>query len=146
MASQIQREKEFKVSPNSLYRVIIDFENYKNFLPEVVGSQIVSGKGTDKVRVRFEIEVMKRFVYDLEFRLFPEKEVHWKLMESDFFKANQGKWILTPNASGTLVKYELEVGFGFLVPGWITKKLTESNLPQMFDKFETRAKEIQSHD
>jgi hypothetical protein len=47
---------------------------------------------------------------------------------------------------GTWVKYELEVGFGFLVPGWITKKLTESNLPQMFDKFETRAKEIQNHD
>jgi ribosome-associated toxin RatA of RatAB toxin-antitoxin module len=67
-------------------------------------------------------------------------------VESDFFKTNQGKWILSPHQVGTWVKYELEVGFGFLVPGWITKKLTESNLPQMFDKFETRAQEIQNHD
>lgn len=142
MASRIQREREFKVPSQLLYQVIVDFENYKNFLPEVVGSSIVSGKGSEKVRVRFEIDLMKRFIYDLEFDLFPEKEVHWRLLESDFFKANQGRWILTPNSSGTHVQYELEVGFGFLVPGWITKKLTESNLPQMFDKFEMRAKEI----
>ena len=146
MASQIQREREFKVAQKSLYQVITDFENYKTFLPEVVGSTIVAGKGTEKVRVRFEIEMMKRFAYDLEFNLFPEKEVHWRLVESDFFKTNQGKWILSPHHAGTQVRYELEVGFGFLVPGWITKKLTESNLPQMFDKFETRAKEIQNHD
>lgn len=142
MASQIHREREFKVSTQELYQVIVDFENYKTFLPEVVGSDIVSGKGSDKVRVRFEIDLMKKFAYELEFSLFPEKEVHWKLLESDFFKANQGKWILTPNTNGTHVKYELEVGFGFLVPGWITKRLTESNLPQMFDKFETRAREL----
>jgi len=146
MASQIQREKEFKVSSPILYQVITDFENYKTFLPEVVGSSIVSGRGTDKVRVRFEIDLMKRFAYDLEFSLFPEKEVHWRLLESDFFKTNQGKWILTPQQASTRVKYELEVGFGFLVPGWITKKLTESNLPQMFDKFESRAQEVQNHE
>ncbi|NBX75563.1 MAG: hypothetical protein EBQ92_03350 [Proteobacteria bacterium] len=146
MASQIQREREFKVSPKQLYKVITDFESYKAFLPEVVGSSIVSGKGTEKVRVRFEIELMKKFVYDLEFSLFPDKEVHWRLVESDFFKANQGKWVLTPHREGTHVKYELEVGFGFLVPGWITKKLTESNLPQMFDKFETRAQEIKNYE
>lgn len=142
MASQIQREREFNVELGKLYAVITDFENYKTFLPEVVGSEIVSGKGTDKVGVRFEIDLMKRFAYLLEFHLVPEKEVRWRLIESDFFKTNQGRWILTPNQSKTHVKYELEVGFGFLVPGWITKRLTENNLPQMFDKFETRALEV----
>lgn len=140
MATQIHREREFKVPVKALYRVITDFENYKNFLPEVVGSSIVSSKGEKEFRVRFEIDVMKRFSYELDFTLFPEKEVHWKLVESDFFKVNQGKWILSPNGNHTQVQYDLEVAFGFLVPGWITKKLTESNLPSMFDKFEERAK------
>lgn len=139
MSNQIQRKKEFKVSSSALYQTIIDFENYKNFLPEVVGSTIVSGKGTSQVRVRFEIEVMKRFAYELDFSLVPEREVSWRLVESDFFKTNQGKWLLTPAKDKTQVTYELEVKFGFLVPGWITKKLTETSLPQMFDKFEQNA-------
>ncbi|NBT57737.1 hypothetical protein EBT16_03025 [bacterium] len=146
MASQIEREREFNVNTKALYQAITDFESYKTFLPEVVGSSIVSGKGTEKVGVRFEIDLMKRFAYELRFHLVPEKEVRWELVESDFFKVNQGRWILTPQQRKTHVRYELAVGFGFLVPGWITKKLTESNLPQMFDKFETRALEIQRND
>jgi ribosome-associated toxin RatA of RatAB toxin-antitoxin module len=144
MATQVNREKEFKVSLPTLYKTIIDFEGYKDFLPEVVWSSIVSRKSDTEIRVRFEIDMMKRFSYELDFTLFPEKEVHWKLVESDFFKANQGKWVLTASGNYTKVQYHLEVGFGFLVPGWITKKLTESNLPQMFDKFEQRAKKSES--
>jgi len=142
MATQIHREREFKVQSSSLYRVITDFEQYKTFLPEVTGSSIVSKKGELEFRVRFEIDVMKKFSYELDFSLFPEKEIHWKLVESDFFKTNQGKWLLTPAGNHTKVQYDLEVGFGFFVPSWITKKLTESNLPQMFDKFEEQAKKL----
>lgn len=144
MATQVQREREFQVPLECLYRAIVDFESYKNFLPEVVGSTVVSKKGENQVRVKFEIEVMKRFSYELDFTLHPNTEIHWKLTEAGFFKTNQGKWVLSPKGTGTHVRYELEVGFGFLVPGWVTKKLTESNLPQMFDQFEKRAKELKS--
>jgi len=142
MSNQVVKERDFHVPVSSLYRVVTDFDNYKNFLPEVSGSEIVSGRGTDKVRVRFEINLMKRFAYDLEFRLIPEKEVGWKLVESDFFKVNEGRWIFNPSKDVTHVKYELTVQFGFLVPSWITKKLTENNLPKMFDQFESKAKEL----
>ncbi|NBX92036.1 MAG: hypothetical protein EBQ85_02255 [Proteobacteria bacterium] len=139
MANQVQRDREFKVSATSLYNTIADFESYKDFLPEVKTSSIVAGRGTPKVTVHFEIEVVKRFAYDLEFTLVPEKEISWRLVSSDFFKTNQGKWVLTPQGNHTQVRYELEVGVAFLVPGWIAKKLTESSLPQMFEKFESRA-------
>jgi len=141
MATQIQREKVFQVPCETLYGVITDFSHYKSFLPEVVGSDVIENRDGKIIRVRFEIDMMKRFSYELEFTLTPLKEIGWKLVESDFFKTNQGRWLLQPQAQSTLVKYELEVGFGFFVPGWITKKLTENNLPQMFDKFEKRAKE-----
>lgn len=142
MPTQIHREKIFKVPSEVLYQVITDFGNYKTFLPEVVGSDVVSSQDERLFRVRFEIDFMKKFSYDLEFTLHPKKEVRWRLIESDFFKTNQGRWVLEAQADATKVQYDLEVGFGFLVPGWITKKLTESNLPQMFDKFEKRAQEL----
>jgi ribosome-associated toxin RatA of RatAB toxin-antitoxin module len=144
MATQVQRERLFEVPVSTLFKTITDFEKYKTFLPEVVESVIVSGKGTDQVRVRFEIEVIKKFVYELDFTLIQDKEVRWKLVKSDFFKANQGKWVLTPEGNKTQVQYELEVAVAFLVPGWIAKKLTESSLPQMFDKFEEQAKKSAS--
>jgi len=144
MATQIHRERLFQVPSEALYRVITDFDNYKTFLPEVVGSEVLSSKDGKVFRVRFEIDLMKRFSYELEFTLHPMKEVHWRLVESDFFKTNQGRWVLEAQPEATKVQYELEVGFGFLVPGWITKKLTESNLPTMFDKFEKRAQELRN--
>lgn len=142
MAHQLTTERKFNVPVAALYQVVTDFNHYKDFLPEVAGSEILSGQGTDKLRVRFEINLMKRFSYDLEFFLAPEKEVRWKLVDGDFFKINEGRWIFSPVQNETHVKYELSVQFGFLVPGWITKKLTQNNLPQMFDKFEKEAREI----
>jgi len=40
----------------------------------------------------------------------------------------------------TAVHYELDVEFGFLVPAWISRKLTEVQLPKMFESFEQEAK------
>ncbi len=140
--AKVLRDKEMAVSPKALFQAITDFEKYPEFLGEVVSAKIVSGAGTNKVKVKFEVEVVKRFEYHLEFTLKPETEVSWTLAESNFFKTNQGKWTLKPEGKGTAVNYELEVAFGFLVPGWVTKKLTEVNLPQMFEKFEGQAKKI----
>ena len=90
--------------------------------------------------VEFELEIIKRFRYRLKFDLKPKSEVRWSLVESNFFKENTGRWVLKPMGKDlTLVTYELDVLFGFLVPGWVTRKLTEINLPRMFDKFEVRA-------
>ncbi len=126
----------------SLYACITDFENYPAFLPEVVSARIAKGAGTDVVKVQFELEVIKRFNYVLEFKLVKPNQVSWKLIESNFFKDNRGVWKLTEVGGGVQVHYELEVGFGFLVPGWVTRKLTEVSLPAMFDRFEKRAMEM----
>lgn len=138
--AKVVRDKEMTVSRKALYQAITEFEKYPEFLTEVVSAKIVSGAGTSKVKVKFEIEVVKRFEYHLEFTLKPESEVSWTLAESNFFKTNEGKWTLAEAGKGCNVHYELEVAFGFLVPGWVTKKLTEVNLPQMFEKFESQAK------
>ncbi len=137
--ANVDTVKEFNVSADALFKAITDFEKYPEFMPEVVSAKILPGATDKKAQVKFEIEVMKKFEYTLEFSI-KKNEVTWKLVESNFFKKNEGRWNLSPNGKGVQVHYELEVSFGFLVPGWITKKLTEVNLPQMFDKFEAQAK------
>lgn len=143
MGEKIIREKEMAVPVDSLFKAITDYKSYPKFLSEVVGVKIESEDGKGNARVTFELEVVKRFEYTLEFSAIKNEKVSWKLVKSNFFKNNEGGWHLTSlGKNQTDVKYELEVGFGFLVPGWITKKLTENSLPQMLESFEKRAREL----
>jgi coenzyme Q-binding protein COQ10 len=137
--AQVVRDKVMAVSPKALFDTITDFENYPKFLSEVKGAKVKSKSGKKK-KVVFDIEVIKPFTYTLEFEIEEPTKVSWKLIDSNFFKTNEGKWELKPKGpKSTEVHYELEVGFGFFVPGFITKKLTEVNLPKMFDSFEQAA-------
>ena len=128
------------VPRKALFDTIVDFESYPEFLPEVVSAK-ANGKGK-KVRVDFELEVIKRFEYTLEFEVTVPTEVQWNLVKSNFFKTNSGRWLLQEGEKGVDVHYELEVAFGFLVPTWVTKKMTEVSLPAMFERFEKRASEV----
>jgi coenzyme Q-binding protein COQ10 len=140
--SRVSKEKEMDVPSEVLFNVITDFESYPNFVSEVVSVKVIPGASSEKKKVTFELEIMKRFQYTLEFDIAPQ-EVRWSLVESNFFKTNEGRWLLKPSGKGkTHATYELEVGFGFLVPGWVTKRLTETSLPKMLDNFEARAKQI----
>ncbi len=127
----------------ALFQAITEFEKYPDFLGEVVGAKVVKKPDPKTVLVQFEIEVVKKFVYTLEFKINGNQEIQWKLLESDFFKKNEGRWVLqSKGPQETEVHYELDVAVVFLIPSWISKKLTEVNLPKMFDSFETRAKEL----
>lgn len=142
--ARITREKMMMVSQDSLFRAITEYENYPQFLTEVVDVKRLSGGTATKQRVQFELEVVKRFQYVLEFNLKGKDEVAWHLVESNFFKTNEGIWKLKSKGKGeTDVHYELEVGFGFLVPGFVSKKLTEVNLPKMLESFEAQAKKLE---
>jgi ribosome-associated toxin RatA of RatAB toxin-antitoxin module len=144
MGNRVKTERKMQVSKDKLFEAITDFKSYAEFVPEVVSVKVHPGASETGAQVTFELEVVKRFQYTLEFSMKGHEEVHWKLVESNFFKANEGSWILSANGDATDVKYELDVAFGFLVPGWITKKLTETSLPKMLDNFEERAKKLQS--
>ena len=142
MGAKVTREKEMAVSVGDLWKVITDFERYPDFVEEVVLAKPLKSAGQKQV-VQFEIEVVKRFQYTLEFSQVEGKELSWRLVESNFFKKNDGRWLLRDlGGDKTHATYEVDLGFGFLVPGWVTKKLTEVNLPKMLDAFEKRAKEI----
>ena len=142
---KVAREKEMAVPVEILFRAITEFNDYPKFLPEVVGVSVAPGGSDSSKKVTFELEIMKRFEYTLEFNIVEKREIGWRLVDSNFFKTNDGKWKLTPvDKTKTHVVYELDVAFGFLVPGWVSRKLTEINLPKMLDSFEARAMALMS--
>ena len=69
--------------------------------------------------------------------------VDWKLVESSFFKVNNGSWKIESMGPGKCkVSYSLEVEFTFSVPGLILKGLVKSMLPSMMNGFHQRAKTL----
>lgn len=139
--AKVTREKTMDVSAEALWNAITDLGQYPKFLDEVVSANYIEGEGTGSPVVEFELEIVKRFQYQLRFTMKDKTEMSWELASSNFFKVNSGRWHLTPKGDSSVhVTYEVEVGFGFFVPKWVTKKLTEVNLPKMFEVFEARAK------
>ncbi len=140
---KVVQQVSMAVPADALRRAIIDFEKYPEFLSEVVSAKAHEKKSDGTQRVDFEIEVVKRFKYTLEFDLGEKHELKWRLIDSNFFTANEGSWQLTPAGDKkTDVVYSLDVGVKFLVPGFIAKKLTEVSLPKLLENFEARAKKM----
>jgi ribosome-associated toxin RatA of RatAB toxin-antitoxin module len=137
---KVVQELSMAVSADALRRAILDFEKYPEFLSEVVAAKAHEKKSDGTQRVDFEIEVIKRFKYTLEFDASDKNSIKWRLIDSNFFTANEGSWDLTESGEKkTDVVYSLEVGVKFLVPGFIAKKLTEVSLPKLLVNFEARA-------
>lgn len=131
------------VSLDALKRVILDFEKYPLFLSEVIVAKTKDAKQPGHQLVEFEIEVVKRFKYTLDFDTTGGNVIRWRLVDSNFFTANEGSWDLKALGKDKVeAKYQLEVGVKFMVPGFVAKKLTEVQLPKLLDNFEARAAEV----
>lgn len=139
--AEVVEKLTMDVPRQALWDTITSFDEYPNFVDEVVKAERLPG-GTDaRFQVQFELEVVKRFVYVLEFAASSPETLSWKLVESNFFKRNQGAWKLEENGGKTDVVYEVDVEVGFFVPKWVAKKLTAVSLPRMMKAFEERAKQ-----
>lgn len=140
--AKVVQEKWMDVSLDLMREVILDIESYPEFLSEVCSAE--KTKETPKgFEGTFEIEVMKRFKYKLSFQSHSPGEINWSLSSSDFFKKNEGYWKLIPEKGGVKAIYAVDVDFGFLVPSWVTKKLTATQLPKMLENFEKRCQNLQ---
>ena len=130
-------EITMSVPKDLLWKVITDVNAYPQFVKEVVTAR-KENETSQSFDGFFELELLKRFSYRLVFTRQGHEELHWKLAESDFFKKNEGFWKLEAEGDHTKATYSLDVDFGFLVPSWVTKKLTQNQLPEMVKSFEKR--------
>lgn len=131
----------FPVDLNRLFSVITRYEDYPQFVTGCSGVK-VERKAPGKARATYHVNMMKEISYTLD---HVEDQaagtVQWTLVESDFMKKNQGRWILKSAGPGkTDVRYELEVEFKFPVPSLILNRLVKGSLGSMVKSFVDRAK------
>lgn len=122
---------------SKFYSVIMDFEKYPDFLPEVSECRVVD-EGKDYKDVEMTVNFIKTAKYTIRVRNEQDKKVWWELVEGNLFKKNNGLWELESIGSQTQVKYSLEVDFKIYVPGMIAKKAVSVSLPAMVKNFKKR--------
>jgi len=137
----VSKTKIFQVPIKKLFQTIIDVENYPNFVTGVHGITVLEKTAT-KLKVEYQLNIIKSFRYVIEMDLTPETNVSWHLVEGDIFKKNTGSWNLKAiNEDQTEATYTLDVDFKIFAPSMIVGKLVGSNLLPMLDAFENRARE-----
>ncbi len=126
----------------TVYEVFTDFDSYPEFLSETRRVEVI--KQTAKTaQVEFEIKVIKKIQYTLDYKLTSNKKIVWDLLEGDLFKTCSGSWTLKESKKGiTEAQYDIEVDFGMFVPKKITEMLVGKNLPSLMKSFKDRAESL----
>ncbi len=137
-------EKVLDVSKEKLYQVITDYPKYVDFVEGM--KKVSTRKNSDgTVTCDYDLNTMgKEIRYSI---LLKENEsegsIEWSLIESNFFKKNNGGWKLEAVGKNQVkVKYWLDVEFGISVPSFILGGLVKKSLPGMMDSFYERAKKV----
>lgn len=126
---------------DALYKVITDYENYPKF---VEGAQSVTvSRDGGKIVATYHVSVMKDIHYRLEHTEDAAQGiVTWKLIDSDTFKKNEGRWEVKSAGPGkTEARFTTEVEFKIPVPGFILNQIVKGSLPSMVKAFEKRAQQ-----
>ena len=132
----------FAVSREKLYRAIVDYKAYPQFLEGIDNVDILEQTSSTAV-VRFCLNLIKEFSYVLVMQHDEPKSVSWVLQSGDIFQKNEGSWLLEQTGEDeTKGTYTLDVDLKIFMPKMISKKLVSSNLPRTMESFYERAKGI----
>lgn len=131
------------VSPDELRDVILDFESYPEFLPEVA-KVVVSERTESSAIVTFHIAIAfmgfdVKTEYTVRYAIEP-REIRWSLVSSPSVTKNEGAWKLEETDDGeTVAGYEAEVETSLGVPPDVQKLFVEESLPKLMERFRDRA-------
>ena len=134
--------------PEKVWPIIADVAHYKDWMPRVLESEVVSREGD---------EIVSRLVLDMPFpfgdltslttvvhtvepgRLY--KRV-WRLRGGDFLE-NAGSWTLEPHAEGraTRITYEILSEPNVPLPSFILESAQRTSLPELFTRLRDRVGE-----
>lgn len=137
--AQASTQETWNVSAEKAYAVITDYNSYPEFVDGVSSVEVLE-QNESGARVKFSLNLIKKFSYILKLTHEPNSKVSWTFESGDIFKQNDGSWVFTDNGDGTTkVDYSLEVDVKGFVPKSIVNGLTSKNLPAMMKSYEKRA-------
>lgn len=130
------------VPPDKFFAVIVDYEKYAEFLPEVKKVKVDHGMGNVK-EVTYTVDIKAKVInYTLKHTAEPSARMIWTMIKGEMMKGNDGAWTLKAVPEGTEATYSIDLKLSALVPGFIEKALAESSLPSLLANFKARAEKL----
>ena len=138
------RSVTVNVPPEKLFDVIVDYEKYPEFLPEVKKVKVDAGQGSIK-EVTYTVDIKAKVItYTLRHTAEPPSKLSWTMIKGEMMKGNDGTWALKPGTQPgtTEATYTIDLKLSSLVPGFIEKALAEQSLPGLLANFKGRAEKL----
>jgi ribosome-associated toxin RatA of RatAB toxin-antitoxin module len=131
------------VSPEEFRAIVLAFEDYPKFLPEVKRVEVRERDSAGAVAT-FHVEV-KVGGMDVKTQFtvryaFGEPEIRWQLVESPTLLKNEGVWRIEPTDGGeTRAYYESELVTSLPIPEEMQRLFADQELPRTLQRFRDRA-------
>ena len=123
-----------------VFDVIVDYERYPEFLPEMKAVRILSRHDGGVALVRFELELIVRIQYTLRLQEDAPYALTWSLHDAKMLASMDGSWALARSPEGqTSATYGLEVKLRGMIPQSVSSRLMGTTLPQTLERFMARA-------
>ncbi len=136
------RSIEINAPAEVLFDVIIDYEKYPEFLPDMERVSIQRSDGDNAV-AEFHLNLIKRIAYTLDLKGQRPHKVRWSLIKAKLFKHNDGGWDIEELGEDRVrATYTIDIGFGLLVPKSISNRLVGTSLPATLEAFKRRAETL----
>jgi ribosome-associated toxin RatA of RatAB toxin-antitoxin module len=142
--AQASRSVTVNVPPDKFFDIIVDYEKYPEFLPEVKKVKIDGGQGSIK-EVTYTVDIKAKVInYTLKHTAEKPNKLTWTMIKGEMMKGNDGTWVLKPGAQpgSTEATYTIDLKLSSLVPGFIEKALAEQSLPGLLTNFKNRAEKL----
>jgi coenzyme Q-binding protein COQ10 len=140
--AKAERSVVIEAPPDQVFAVIVDFEKYPEFLPEVKKVKVESSAG-DVKEVTYTVDVKAKLItYTLRHTARPPHELSWTMVRGEMMKGNDGAWVLKPVPQGTEATYKIDLKLGALVPSLVERMLAEQSLPGLLQNFKKRIESL----
>ena len=128
----------FNGSLEDVFSGIKNYSHYKDFITAVNEIEVLDPvqKGSS-AQVSYKIKLIKTIHYTLNMFETGLKKISWTLSDSNIMKKNDGYWSFKDLGDNRVeATYHLDVKFKGLVPGSIATKMTETQLPKLFEQMQ----------
>ena len=142
--AKAERSIVIDAPPEKVFAVIVDYEKYPEFLPEVKKVKVEFGSGNVK-EVTYTVDIKAKVItYTLKHTAERPNKLAWTMIKGEMMKGNDGAWTLKPGAQPgtTEATYTIDLKLSSLVPGFIEKALAEQSLPGLLANFKARAEKL----
>ena len=132
-------ERSFNVaaSPETVFKVISDFERYPEFLPEIREARF-DRRDSETAAAHFDLFILLHVRYSITLSFQSPNKISWELEDSNVLEANRGSWEIQSTDTGAHVRYQVEIALKGAVPQEILDRLGGNHLDAMLARFKER--------